>query len=277
MTRARTLWSHFEPVHSVTYFAPPVLAAFEEAGLRGFWRAYFASRAAPLGATGPEPVLATFFGFAPVMVERAFPDVWQRTTPETALRVRREATAGVLRSLAPDAAYAEAADLLDRAVAAADLGGRPLAAYNAGLPRPDDDAERLWLAATTLREHRGDGHIAVLVAQGLSPCESLVLRGAIDVPREVLQPVRGWTDEEWAAAEESLRARGWLDASGAATDAGRAAREEAERRTDELAERPWRSFSDAEVERVTELLRPVALGCLTLVPPQLPIALPRIG
>ena len=45
---ARRMWTLFEPVHAVTYFAPEALEAFKAAGLRGFWRGYFAGRAAPL-------------------------------------------------------------------------------------------------------------------------------------------------------------------------------------------------------------------------------------
>ena len=50
---ARSMWTLFEPVHAVIYFAPEARVAFEEAGLRGFWRGYFAGRAAPLGRPGP--------------------------------------------------------------------------------------------------------------------------------------------------------------------------------------------------------------------------------
>src|SRR5215813_10433076 len=85
---ARRMWTLFEPVHTVTYFAAEARAAFEAAGLRGFWRGYFAGRAAPLGAIGPAPVVAAFFGFAPDFVARAIPDVWQRATPEAALAAR---------------------------------------------------------------------------------------------------------------------------------------------------------------------------------------------
>ena len=46
---ARAMWTLFEPIHAVTYFAPEARGAYEEAGLRGFWRGYFAGRAAPLG------------------------------------------------------------------------------------------------------------------------------------------------------------------------------------------------------------------------------------
>ena len=35
---ARAMWTLFEPVHAVIYFAPEARGAFEDAGLRGFWR-----------------------------------------------------------------------------------------------------------------------------------------------------------------------------------------------------------------------------------------------
>ena len=81
----RFMWTLFEPIHDVTYFSPQARAAFEAAGLRGFWRGYFAGRAAPLGPVPAAPVVAAFFSFAPHMVARALPDVWSRATPERTL------------------------------------------------------------------------------------------------------------------------------------------------------------------------------------------------
>ncbi len=78
---ARRMWALFEPVHVISYFAPAAREAFEQAGLRGFWRGYFAGRAAPIGLTGAAPVVASFFSFAPAMVARAVPGVWDLVTP----------------------------------------------------------------------------------------------------------------------------------------------------------------------------------------------------
>ena len=57
---ARRMWVLLEAVHSVTYFAPEARAAHEAVGLRGFWRGYFAMRAAPLGPVGSAVVVAVF-------------------------------------------------------------------------------------------------------------------------------------------------------------------------------------------------------------------------
>ena len=84
------MWTLFEPVHAVTYFAPEALEVWKAAGVRGFWRGYFAGRAAPLGAAGPAVVTASFYNFAPAFVARALPSVWELIPPTDALRVRRE-------------------------------------------------------------------------------------------------------------------------------------------------------------------------------------------
>ena len=73
MSAARAMWTMFEPVHDVTYFAPEALRAFTEAGLRGYWRGYFAGRAAPLGGARAAVVTASFYNFAPAFVARAIP------------------------------------------------------------------------------------------------------------------------------------------------------------------------------------------------------------
>ncbi|MET3428152.1 hypothetical protein BJ973_007364 [Actinoplanes tereljensis] len=273
----RRLWSLFEPLHAVTYFAPEGGAAFEAAGLRGYWRRYFAGRAAPLGAIGSGPVIATFFGFAPGMVTRALPDVWTRITPQAALDARREGTRAALEPLLDGIPIDEVADLLEAAAHAVDLPGRPLGAANADLPWPTDALDRLWHAATILREHRGDGHVAALLTAGVDGCESLVLRCGRDAVREVMQPARGWTDDEWDAAAGRLRERGWLAADGSATILGEEASVEVEAVTDRLAGRPWRQLGAESTERCATLLEPIANRLLPLLPMHNPIPLRSQG
>ena len=90
------MWTLYEPIHAITYFAAEARAEFEQAGLRGFWRGYFAGRAAPLGAIVPAPVVGLFNSFAPSMVERALPAVWDLVSPAEALAARSRGTAAVL-------------------------------------------------------------------------------------------------------------------------------------------------------------------------------------
>src|SRR5262249_12067381 len=166
------MWTLFEPVHDVTYFAPEARAAFEAAGLRGFWRGYFAGRSAPLGRISAAPVTASFYTFAPAMVSRALPAVWDLASPQDALRAREAGAVVALggRLAGKDGAVRVAADKLAQAAADLACWGRVLAGANAVLPVPDEPLARLWHAATVLREHRGDGHFAALVAADVDGC-----------------------------------------------------------------------------------------------------------
>ncbi|WP_441247328.1 SCO6745 family protein [Kitasatospora sp. McL0602] len=274
---ARALWWLFEPVHALTYFSPEGRAAYEAAGLRGSWRGYFAGRSAPLGPVGATPVIAAFFNFAPGMVERALPDIWQRASPEDALRARVSgATAAlerVLETVKPEL-IERSVTLLERAVDGLDCCGRVLAAANAALPRPEGQLARLWHATTVLREHRGDGHIAALITEGLDGCEALVVRSALDVRREQLQPFRGWTDEEWDAATERLTARGWLRPDGSITPEGRRRHQALEAGTDLAAARVWSDFRRSELDQLAAALTPISTACRAELPPVNPIGLP---
>jgi hypothetical protein len=128
MSTARAMWTMVEPVHDVTYFVPEALSAFTEAGLRGYWRGYFAGRAAPLGRARPAVVTASFYNFAPAFVGRAIPGVWDLITPEEAIAVREAGATAALRRLLDgrEAEAAKAADLLWRAAQDLDFAGRVL-------------------------------------------------------------------------------------------------------------------------------------------------------
>jgi hypothetical protein len=271
----RRMWSLFEPVHVVTYFAPAAAAAFQAAGLRGYWRGYFAGRAAPLGAVGAGPVVAAFFGFAPGMVARALPDVWSRISPADALVARADGARAALETVLGDADLGEVAELLASAAQAAELPGRVLAGANADLPWPTEAVDRLWHAATILREHRGDGHVAALLTAGLDGCESLAWRVALHGGnlRAVFQQARGWTDPEWEAATGRLRDRGWVAADGTATEVGWAAFRDVEAVTDRLAAGPWQQLGGAATERCAELLEPLAVRIRPLIPKENPMPL----
>ncbi|MEU4244908.1 hypothetical protein [Actinoplanes sp. NPDC026619] len=269
----RRMWTLFEPVHAVTYFAADGGAAFEAAGLRGFWRRYFAGRVAPLGAVGAGPVVAAFFGFAPGMVERALPDIWTRITPSAALDARRAGAHVALEAVLDGLPIDEAADLLEAAAREIDRPGRILGSANADLEWPEEPVDRLWQAATILREHRGDGHVAALLTAGVDGCESLVWRCGLGGLREGMQPARGWSDDEWDAAAGRLRERGWLAADGSATIAGEEAYAEVEAVTDRLAGRPWRKLGPDVTERCATLLEPIAARIWPLLPADNPIPL----
>ncbi|MFF2629171.1 hypothetical protein ACFVUN_25790 [Kitasatospora griseola] len=275
---ARALWWLFEPVHALTYFSPEARAAYEAAGLRGYWRGYFGGRSAPLGAVEAAPVVAAFFNFAPQMVGRALPEIWGRATPEQALQARVEGATGalgrVLAEVKPNL-IDRSVELLERAVEGLDCAGRVLAAANAALPAQGGRLARLWQATTVLREHRGDGHVAALVAEGLDGCEALVVRCALDTRRETMQPHRGWTDTEWDEATARLTERQWLNPDGSLTTEGRRRHVALEAATDLAASRVWTHFHRSELDELVDALRPISTACRADLPPTTPIGLPN--
>jgi hypothetical protein len=274
---ARRLWTLFEPVHAVTYFSAEAKSAFTDAGLRGFWRGYFAGRGAPLGPVAAAPVIASFFNFAPSMVTRELPAVWELISPEQAIAVRQAGAVAALRRLLAglDADVETAADLLAAAADGLDCSGRVLASANAALPVPDEPLAKLWHAATLLREHRGDAHFATLLASDIDGCEAVVLQAPVKVPRAQIQPVRGWTDEEWDGAAARLMERGLLAEDGKQTPDGAALSAEVEHRTDVAAARPWPDQALAAM--LTEALRPIAVACAADLPFPNPIGVRKPG
>ncbi len=282
LSGARTAWRVLEPYHAMIYFAPEARAAYAAAGLKGFWMGYFASRAAPLGSVPASVVTATFFNFHPSMVARAIPDAWRFSSPERVLQARFQAADAALRRLLGSQLasneIAEAAELAKEAVAGCSVAGRPLFAAYSALQWPTEPHLVLWHAATLLREFRGDGHVVALLAEGLDGCEAhLTLVGTGTVPREAIQPHRGWSDEEWEAARQRLQRRGLLDENGPLTPAGIALRQTVEDRTDLLALPPWQHLGRERSARLVSLVRPLSISIVDQggIPMPNPMGVPR--
>jgi hypothetical protein len=248
-----------EPLHNHLYFAPEQDEHLSAVGLRPGRMCYFAGRAAPMGAVGPGVVTATFFNFSPALVARHIPRAWTLASPEQVVAARFDAArASLTRLLGPEVAgsaeVAELAGLLREACSVLTPEGRPLYAGHAGLPWPEEPLLELWHAATLLREHRGDGHLAALLRAGLSGLEALVSHTVTGrgFTESGAKATRGHSDEEWSAAAAALTARGLL-ADGQLTPDGAALRARVEVETDELSAAPWAHLGPERTARVVEL------------------------
>jgi len=277
---ARALWQGIEPYHAITYFTDEARAAFEDIGLRGFWRGYFAGRAAPLGAVGPGPVVAMFYGFRPEFVARAIPEIWEIVAPGDAIAARERGAAAALAHCfdLETPAIARAARLVLQATDGCDPFARPLFAANHDLAWPTEPHVALWHGCTLLREHRGDGHITALYAADVDPCEAHVLRLAVSgIGRESIAPFRGWDDDDWAAATERLAERGWLDANGGITALGAETHAGIEADTDRMAEGPTRALGEEGLAELLSIMQPLAdaLAASGTIPFPNPIGVPR--
>ncbi|MFV8317493.1 SCO6745 family protein [Mycobacterium sp. 23] len=258
---ARHLYDRFEPIHALTYFAPEVRTALDGLGYRGFWMGYFAARSAPLGAVAPQVVTAVFYNFAHARVAKSLPAAWQIAGPDSALRARQDSTVAALRrcGVTDDENVSTAAELACRTAQCAPVDGRSLFAANVALPVPSDPVAALWHATTLLREHRGDGHVASLVAAGISGRESNVFHTAASaVSEEFMKRSRHYDDDEWQSCRQSLADRGLLDSDGSLTPDGRDLKSQLESTTDALALRVFDGLDDDDLQALFSALTPVA-------------------
>ncbi|MDN3358152.1 hypothetical protein [Actinomadura sp. DC4] len=251
-----------EPIATVTFSEMPN-EAFLALGMRNYWDGYFAGRAAPLGLAPAEVVHAVFYNFAAGEVARHIPWVWGKTTPQEAIAVRERSSAAALRQmigeLADSPALTRVADLATRAALSAPTEGRALYAGLRALDVPAEPVARLWHAATLLREHRGDGHNAALLAHGIGGTEAHVLLAlSLQMRPEEFGRIHHLPKPQLATVIDGLRSRGLVDAAGAFTDAGRQTKERIEALTDELAAPAYDVLSTDELDELTAGLQPIA-------------------
>jgi uncharacterized protein (DUF1778 family) len=256
----RALARVFTPFHNVSYYSPEI-NTLVEAGMRGWWMAYFAYRAAPLGPVPAEVVMATFYNFAPRMVQRAIPAAWDVMSPAQAIELRDRAVDQALRRLLAghlhEPELAEAAQLAREAIEGSTAGMRVLYAAHTALPWPQEPHRMLWHACTLLREHRGDSHNLALAAAEIDGVQAHVLmaaRGHGD--KASILPLRGWTSQEWDAGVARLAALGWLHPDGTFTKQGQSNRRDIEAQTDRLAHEPFRRLGPERAQRLIDLMQP---------------------
>ncbi|MGV9881389.1 SCO6745 family protein [Streptomyces sp. NPDC003006] len=247
-------------LHSTHYFSPDVTREMAGLGITHPNAVNFAVRAAALGAVSAGTVTAAFYNYKHELVAEHVPSVWSTAAPREVLGARMRAVDATLRRLLGEEAVAspemaEAAGLALRATDACSRTARPLYSAHADLPVPEEPHLAYWYAATLLREHRGDGHLTVLLGAELDGLEAMVTHTATGkgiAPKWVLS-TRGWNRQEWDAAVERLRGRGLLDGDGELTEAGVALRRDVEAETDRLDRAPYEHLGAAGVERLTEL------------------------
>ncbi|GAA3835612.1 SCO6745 family protein [Nocardioides panacisoli] len=261
---ARRLYDLVEPIGLVNFVAEEPNEAMAELGFSNYWDGYFAGRSAPLGRVPAEVVHSTFYNFADGEVARHIPKVWETTTPEAAHAARERGCVAALRRILGDLVetpgLARAAELLAEASTSAPTEGRAMYAGLRALPVPEEPVARLWHAANMLREHRGDGHIAALLSEGIGGIEAHVLAALAGgvYPAESFGRIHHLPKERLAEVMAGLRARGILDDSGRLTDAGCAVKGRVESLTDALAEAPYETLEPEELDELVALLEPIA-------------------
>jgi hypothetical protein len=269
--QVRHLRNALEPLASNVYFAPEVHAAFEAIGFGpgvtadgclviADLSAYYCSRAGCMGQVPGEVVVAAFGVFNPDLIIPHVERGWAIAGVEDVLVAREEgATASLTRILGDQPQLPRATELLQRAAAAGSAGGRFLYAGLRSLGIPSTPWGALWRAVDSVREHRGDSHIAAWISAGLDPVEAgLLTEVYYGMPTKRYHRGRGWTERALDAGLDRLRARHLIDGDPVnLTEGGRALRESIEVATD-VQQRSIREAIGDDYEELLSIIEPWA-------------------
>src|SRR5436305_4730220 len=223
---ARRMFELVEPIGVIPYSADEPNEAMFALGFTNYWDIYFAGRAAPLGLVPAEVVDALFYNFAPGEVARHIPKVWNTTTPEAAITARQKGCVKALRRILGDhvdsPAFARATELLLGAATSAPYEGRPMYAALRAIPIPDGVVARFFHAASLLREHRGDGHIAALMIERVGRLEAHVLHALdLGMRAEKFGRIHHLPPAQLAAVIDGMRDRNLIGQGGCPRDTAR--------------------------------------------------------
>ena len=124
---------------------------------------------------------------------------------------------------------------------------------------PDDVVARFFHAASLLREHRGDGHIAALMTEGVGGLEAHVLFALdMNMPAAKFGRIHHLPPGQLAAVIDGMRDRNLIGDDGWLSEPGRAVKQRVEALTDDLAARPYQSLEPDELDELMATLEPLA-------------------
>jgi hypothetical protein len=118
---------------------------------------------------------------------------------------------------------------------------------------------RLFHAASLLREHRGDGHIAALMAEGIGGLEAHVLLALdLGIPARTFGRIHHLPSALLTDLIGKMKARGLITDDRTFTPAGRQVKNRVEKLTDDLAVVPYEVLEPAELDELIAALEPLA-------------------
>lgn len=212
----------------------------QEAGLEGYFPAYFRGRCGVLGEVDADVVAAAAGFFPAEAVREAWEAAAEVPAASAAQRYAVVAQDFGRRKLAglPEGDAARLGELLRLVADGADVVGAPLFAGWRAVPLPDDPRARVIQLAHVVRELRNGLHIVAVLATGLSPLEAVLSGGSALLSD-------GETNAEYF---------GWPRPYPEVTEDVRARREDAERLTDTLIAPAFEVLDDGEAKELVALL-----------------------
>ncbi len=230
---ARRFRDAIEPIAMHSVWSRTTNEAQAALGL-DFMSGYVMGRASLMGRPEAGVVAGAFAVFEPGLVQGVYESARQLVDRDELWATRTTATVASLSAVLDGAETGPVADALQRAINGASLVGRPLFAGLIGQDWPEDPVGQMWRACELAREHRGDSHVAVCVAEGLTPIEMNILTELwVGMPLGSYTATRGWAPEDIAATAADLESRGLMVGEALSPD-GQEFRTSLEAKTDAL-------------------------------------------
>lgn len=243
------------------YFDPAGPLAYADLGVPDGAGYYVAIRFAPLDGGGNDVVAATAYSINPQFLGMGMDLMREHTTAAAVMDMRDARIVPGLDEISPaiSQGLGRFAEPVWDVVDGLHQGARVLFAAHRDRKerRTQTPALSAWLAINCLREWRGDTHWALCAAADLNGAEVGLLHNVmVDYDEaEWIARSRGADDAEVARGWARLEKKGFA-ADRAFTDAGREARIELERRTDEICGQMWESLGEDLTIALCELLEP---------------------
>jgi hypothetical protein len=260
---ARRLRDAIEPIAMHSIWSKTTNERLAGLGL-DFITSYVWGRAASLGEPEAGVVVSSFAVFQPDMIAAAYESGRSAVARDVMLAARAESTIESLTATLGGADVSGVAATLQAAVSSISGMGRPLFSGLRDQPWPSSPIGVLWRGCELAREHRGDGHIAVCLSEGLDPIKMNVLTELfVGMPLSSYSASRAWSADQIADAADDLRTAGLIhaaDRAGGLTDAGLDYRREIEARTDALDQPLIDAIGD--LDAIIEPLRAWSQQCV---------------
>ena len=211
---ARRLRDALEPIATQGWWSRSVADEMGALSLN-FLGAYVWGRAASLGTPSASTVVSAFGAFEPNFLSSIYLATRDQVARDTILDAR---ASGASQAMSLVCSLEEASAIVEplrRSMESADGCARPLFSGLRELEMPQSPQGQLWRLAEMFREHRGDGHLAAVIAHGFTALEmNIITELWLGYDLGEYSATRGFPQEAIETTMSSLQERGITDDKG---------------------------------------------------------------
>lgn len=211
---ARRLRDALEPIATQGWWSRSAANEMGALGLN-FFGAYVWGRAASLGTPSASTVVSAFGVFEPNFLSSIYLTTRDQVARDTILDARSSGASQAMSLVCSTEEASAIVEPLRRSMESADGCARPLFSGLRELEMPQPPQGQLWRLAEMFREHRGDGHLAAVIAHGFTALEmNIITELWLGYGLGEYSATRGYSKDEIDNTMRLLQERGITDDKG---------------------------------------------------------------